>query len=70
MGQDEAEPFDVVINDDEQYSIWWSQRSLPVGWQRVGVRGSKDECLQHIEDTWTDISPRSVRSHREGRGIS
>ncbi|MEO5877709.1 MAG: MbtH family NRPS accessory protein [Streptosporangiaceae bacterium] len=53
--------YDVVINDEEQYSIWRVGREVPAGWRTVGVRGSKDECLGYIEEHWTDMRPRSVR---------
>lgn len=51
----------VVVNDEEQYSIWRSDRDLPAGWQPEGLVASKDECLDHIETVWTDMRPRSVR---------
>lgn len=53
--------YDVVVNEEEQYSIWPSGRELPAGWRTVGVSGPKDECLAHIRDVWTDITPLSVR---------
>ncbi|MBM7775492.1 MbtH protein [Actinokineospora baliensis] len=51
----------VVINDEEQYSIWPAQWDNPAGWRDVGVAGSKADCLSHIEQVWTDITPLSVR---------
>jgi MbtH protein len=51
----------VVVNEEEQYSIWPIERQLPQGWRSVGVEGSKAECLAHIEKVWTDLRPRSVR---------
>ncbi|MEV0623395.1 MbtH family NRPS accessory protein [Nonomuraea sp. NPDC050404] len=51
----------VVVNDEEQYSIWPSARTLPPGWRDGGLSGSKDECLAHIEHTWTDMRPASLR---------
>jgi MbtH protein len=53
--------YDVVVNHEEQYSIWPADQSLPAGWKREGVTGSKDECLAHIETVWTDMRPLSVR---------
>jgi MbtH protein len=62
MGIDDPETiFQVVINDEDQYSIWFADRQVPIGWTAVGVTGSKQECLQHIEKVWTDMRPRSVR---------
>jgi MbtH protein len=53
--------FHVVVNDQDQYSIWFADRPLPSGWTAVGMTGTKQECLQHIEKVWTDMRPRSVR---------
>jgi MbtH protein len=53
--------FDVVINDEEQYSIWAAGRDVPAGWNAVGVRGTRERCLGHIEEVWTDMRPRSLR---------
>ncbi|WP_328908286.1 MbtH family NRPS accessory protein [Streptomyces sp. NBC_00234] len=52
----------VVLNDEEQYSIWRNDRELPAGWTREGKIGSKEECLDRIEEVWTDMRPLSVRS--------
>ncbi|MFD3331227.1 MbtH family protein [Streptomyces sp. NPDC058700] len=51
----------VVVNDEEQFSIWRSDRELPAGWAADGPTGTKDECLDHIETVWTDMRPRCVR---------
>ncbi len=53
--------FDVVINDEEQYSIWPTYRAIPAGWRAVGKRGSKAECLAHVDEVWTDMRPLSLR---------
>lgn len=57
--------YTVVINDEEQYSIWPSFRDVPAGWREVGVRGPKAECLAHIETVWTDMRPASLRRHMD-----
>lgn len=51
----------VVVNHEEQYSIWPVDREIPAGWTDVGVSGTKEECLAHISEVWTDITPLSVR---------
>jgi len=51
----------VVLNDEEQYSIWWADRDLPAGWTAEGSSGTRAECLERIETVWTDMRPRSVR---------
>lgn len=53
--------YDVVINDEEQYSIWPTGRELPLGWRAVGVTGTKQDCLAHIDKVWTDMRPLSLR---------
>lgn len=53
--------YTVVINDEEQYSIWEADHPPPAGWHEVGVSGAKDECLAHIDAVWTDMRPRSLR---------
>jgi MbtH protein len=58
---DAAMRFAVVVNDEEQYSIWPAHRELPAGWQLDGVVGTKDECLRHIDTVWTDMRPKSLR---------
>ena len=51
----------VVINDEAQYSIWPAERDLPPGWHAEGPPRPRDECLDYIEQTWTDMRPKSVR---------
>ena len=53
--------YKVVVNHEEQYSIWPAGRENPAGWNDTGKQGTKDECLAHIRDVWTDMRPRSLR---------
>nr|ABL74949.1 Tlm Orf16 [Streptoalloteichus hindustanus] len=55
--------YHVVVNDEEQYSIWPTEQDIPLGWKAVGRTGTKEECLAHIEEVWTDMRPRSLREH-------
>ena len=55
--------FKVVINLEEQYSIWPAERDLPQGWTEVGKQGLKEVCLGFIKDVWTDMRPLSLRKH-------
>lgn len=57
----QTRPQVVVVNDEEQYSIWPSDRPLPAGWRSGGFAGTEDECLAYIEETWTDMRPLSLR---------
>lgn len=58
----------VVVNHEEQYSIWPEDRDIPPGWREDGMRGLKKECLSHIEEVWTDMRPLSLRWHMEQSG--
>jgi len=51
----------VVINHEEQYSIWMADQQLPKGWRATNFVGSKAGALQHIEEVWTDMRPLSKR---------
>lgn len=62
--QDET-TYCVVINHEEQYSIWPAHKQMPPGWQEAGKKGTKDECLDHIEKVWTDMRPLSLRKRME-----
>ncbi|GAP48939.1 MbtH family protein [Streptomyces azureus] len=55
------ERFHVVVNDEEQYSIWQEGRPLPAGWNATGHSGTRDECLGKVAEVWTDMRPRSLR---------
>lgn len=55
----------VVVNDEEQYSIWPQGRELPAGWRPAGFAGTEDECLAYIDETWTDMRPASLRRWME-----
>jgi len=53
--------YHVVVNHEEQYSIWPADREIPAGWRAEGTSGSKAACLERIEQVWTDMRPRSLR---------
>ncbi|MFV3402951.1 MULTISPECIES: MbtH family protein [Pseudomonas] len=53
--------FLVVVNDEEQYSLWPDYKEIPQGWRAAGKQGSKEECLTYIESVWTDMRPLSLR---------
>jgi MbtH protein len=57
--------YKVVVNDEEQYSIWFADREAPLGWKEVGKTGTKADCLEYIKEVWTDMRPLSVRRHLE-----
>lgn len=57
--------YKVVVNHEEQYSIWPADRENPLGWSDAGKTGRKDECLSHIAEIWTDMRPLSLRKKME-----
>jgi uncharacterized protein YbdZ (MbtH family) len=59
------EGYYVVVNSEEQYSIWPEAREVPLGWSISGTSGPKSECLSYIETTWTDMRPRSLRERMD-----
>lgn len=64
--QDEDDTiYDVVVNDEEQYSIWPAHREIPAGWRAAGKTGPKDECLAYVNEVWTDMRPLSLRKRME-----
>ncbi|BCJ69183.1 MULTISPECIES: MbtH family protein [Polymorphospora] len=58
---DDDRHYTVVVNDEEQYSIWPTGRDVPAGWREVGTTGPKAACLEHIKEVWTDMRPKSLR---------
>ena len=59
--EDDGTVYQVVVNHEEQYSIWRADRDLPLGWEATGPSGPKSECLAYIEEVWTDMRPLSLR---------
>jgi MbtH protein len=55
----------VVLNDEEQYSIWAADREFPLGWRKEGTEGTREECLARISEVWTDMRPLSLRRRME-----
>jgi len=59
--QEDTTIYKVVVNDEEQYSIYPADRANPLGWNDVGKTGPKPECLAYIKEVWTDMRPLSLR---------
>ncbi|MCV2401572.1 MbtH family NRPS accessory protein [Marinomonas sp. C2222] len=55
--------FTVVINEQEQYSIWPTYHNTPTGWKEVGVIGNKETCLAYIKTTWIDMRPKNLKEN-------
>jgi MbtH protein len=56
----------VLINDEEQYSLWLADHDIPDGWRAVGKEGSKADCMAYVDEVWTDMRPRSLREQMDG----
>ncbi len=67
---EDTRTYAVVRNAEEQYSIWVADRELPLGWERTGFVGKKDECLAHIDEVWTDMRPLSLRRQMEADAVA
>ena len=58
---DDSTIYKVVVNHEEQYSIWPTDRAIPAGWRDVGKPEPKAECLSYVKEIWTDMRPLSLR---------
>ena len=61
MMDDEMTKYKVVVNHEEQFSIWPQDRENALGWRDAGKSGSRPECLAYIKEVWTDMRPLSLR---------
>jgi MbtH protein len=61
MTDDDTTTYQVLRNDEEQYSLWPLALDIPAGWQAVGKQGTKTECMSYVDEVWTDMRPRSLR---------
>jgi len=71
VGSDEAEdtrPYTVLVNDEEQYSLWLAELEVPHGWRAAGKTGTRQECLDYVRAVWTDMRPLSLRKAMEQPG--
>ncbi len=65
MSAEDDIEYKVVVNHEEQYSIWPADRENAPGWKDAGQKGTKEECLAYIERVWTDMRPLSLRKKME-----
>lgn len=63
--EEDVRVYKVVVNHEEQYSIWFADRECPLGWREEGKVGSKSECIEHIDQVWVDMRPLSLRKAME-----
>jgi uncharacterized protein YbdZ (MbtH family) len=66
---DDGADFLVLLNDEEQHSLWPSFAEIPDGWRPVYGEADRAACLEYIEEHWTDIRPRSLRDGLAARGV-
>jgi MbtH protein len=62
MEDEDVRIYAVVVNVEGQYSIWLNDREIPRGWSLAGKEGQKEECINFIEEVWTDMRPLSLKS--------
>jgi MbtH protein len=66
--QEDNRQYKVVLNHEEQYSIWPAEKENALGWRDAGKSGTKQECLDYINEVWTDMRPLSLRKKMEAAG--
>jgi MbtH protein len=64
-GPEDTTTYKVVVNHEEQYSIWPAERPNPLGWRDAGRSGTRAECLAYIREVWTDMRPLSLRQQMD-----
>jgi len=62
--------YQVLMNDEEQYSLWPAANEVPAGWRSVGKEGGKQECMDYVDEMWTDMRPRSLRERMDAQNRS
>lgn len=65
--QEDTRIYKVVVNHEEQYSIWPAERENPLGWRDIDKSGMKSDCLSYIKEVWTDMRPLSLRKSMEAQ---
>jgi MbtH protein len=63
--EEDTTVYTVVINHEEQYSIWPKHKAIPQGWKAAGKEGLKPECLRYVDEVWTDMRPLNLRKRME-----
>lgn len=61
--------FLVLVNDEDQHSLWPSFAEVPAGWNRVFGEAGREACLAYVEQHWTDLRPRSLRDRMDGVAV-
>ena len=69
-GTEDVRQYCVVVNGEEQYSVWPAERELAAGWTAEGTTGTREACLEHIGRVWTDMRPLSLRTKMAAAGAA
>lgn len=67
-GPSDERQYVVVVNHEQQYSIWPAGKEIPPGWRDIGTSGTREACLAEIETLWTDMRPLSLRKRMDDTG--
>jgi MbtH protein len=65
--QEDRTIYRVIVNHEQQYSIWPAGREIALGWSDAGKTGTKEECLAYIKEVWTDMRPKGLHDKMEGK---
>lgn len=57
--------FFVLVNDENQHSLWPSFAEVPGGWRVALGPASREQCLEYVAENWTDMRPKSLREAME-----
>ena len=61
MLEEDNEEYICLVNEEEQYSVWFAWKDIPLGWKKVGPKGSKEEVLKYVKEVWMDMRPKSLK---------
>jgi MbtH protein len=64
--EEDQRTYIVLINHEEQYSLWPKGKNIPGGWRAVGKEGSRSECSKYVDEVWVDMRPLSLRKQMDG----
>jgi len=67
---DDKEEYICLMNEEEQYSLWFAWKEIPLGWKQVGPKGKKDELLNYVKEVWVDMRPKSLRDQSKKIAMS
>ena len=59
--EEDTRTYKVLVNHEDQYSLWLASKDIPLGWTDTGKIGTKDECKDYVKEVWTDMRPLSLR---------